>query len=143
MAVNKTVMAVPPDLSDEQSLRLFLWAILEQLDILLGNRAPEIIIKTSSDLVQLESILNSIVIKTTNYTVTSSDFVVVIDSSANPVTVTLPSNANKRYVIKCKDDTNGAYVVSTGLLDDSPTPFQLYKHETIAVHFDGTNWWIV
>ncbi len=85
---------------------------------------------------------------TADYIPSLLDGTILIDASANNVTVTLPSAAavpGYRYDIKVIDDTNAAAVTSGAgdLLDEDAADFEMILHETITVKSDGTDWWII
>lgn len=76
-----------------------------------------------------------------------SHHTVLADSSASPVTLTLPassSNSGRLYLIKCKDSTNGVTVDGSGTetIDGSET-INLIKHESVTLQSDGNGWWIL
>lgn len=88
------------------------------------------------------------IVATADYSPTLLDGTILIEASANDVTITLPA-ANTvpgyRYDIKVINDTNIAAVAPTAgdLLDDDAADFEMILHETITVKSDGTNWWII
>ena len=83
------------------------------------------------------------VIKTTNYTVTTMDNIVVCNHATTPFTVTLidaTANTGREFVIKNKGAAGVTIdATSLGLLDGSNT-YLLNQYESIKVVSDGVTW---
>lgn len=84
-----------------------------------------------------------------NYNALLTDEVIIVDSSSNTVTVTLPSThpAGKRYYVKDKFGTTDVFPISLASTPnqiDNNTGFTLtVDKQAVLVHSDGTNWWIL
>lgn len=85
----------------------------------------------------------------TNYNATLTDEVILVDSTSNPVTVTLPAvhPTGKRYFIKDKygtTDVNPIAVISSPNQIDNSSSFGLtVDKQSVLAHSDGTNWWVI
>lgn len=84
-------------------------------------------------------------IKTSNYTITSDDYV-IIGNSATPFTITmLPANVNtnRNFVIKNKG-SGKVTIDATGLGQiDGTNTYILNRYQSITLISDGTNWNII
>jgi hypothetical protein len=85
--------------------------------------------------------------KTADYTATSSDDIILVDTSLAAVTITLPAVASSTGVeltIKCIDATNACTVDGNGAetIDEQATQ-ALALYDSITVVCDGVEWWIV
>lgn len=84
-----------------------------------------------------------------NYTALLTDEVILVDSTSNTVTVTLPNPhpIGKRYYIKDKfgtTDINQITVSASPNQIDTSTTFGLtVDKQAILAHSDGSNWWIL
>ena len=88
-----------------------------------------------------------IVTKTSDYTATYTDRTILIDSTSNDVTITLPTASGNTavYILKNINNTNTITIETNGSeeIDGSTDGFILaYLHEVIRIQSDGTNWWI-
>lgn len=97
---------------------------------------------TSADLI------NSIVTKTTDYTVTAADSTIIADATSNAVTIgliTAVGNTGKKFTIKCIDETFPVDIETNGseTIDKSTDNFPLYEMESITVQSDGSNYFII
>lgn len=86
--------------------------------------------------------------KTGDYTMRTTDYTLVVDASAGPVTITLPSAADTSgpYGVKKTDDSVNFVTVAppSGETIDRDASFDLEcQDESVTVEPDGTNWWIV
>lgn len=86
--------------------------------------------------------------KVTDYTATTSDYTILVDTNSGNVTITLPaaaSNTGRVFVIKCIDATNTCDIDPNGTeeIDGDNSNFELILHETIMIQSDGSNWWII
>jgi hypothetical protein len=83
------------------------------------------------------------VIKTTDYTVTTMDNIVVCNHATTPFTVTLidaTANTGREFVIKNKGAAGVTIdATSLGLLDGGNT-YLLNQYESIKVVSDGVTW---
>lgn len=89
-----------------------------------------------------------LVIKTSNYTASSTDGIIFLDGSSNTVTLTLPSavgNFKKQYSIKCIDDTFICDVATNGIeeIDGSSSNLTIAYPNAITIVSDNANWWII
>jgi hypothetical protein len=87
-------------------------------------------------------------IKSNDYTMVATDHLILIDSSSNSVTITLPSAIgikSKIYNIKCIDSTNQSIIIPQGLelIDNLNNNFRIYKDECVSLQSDGSGWWII
>ena len=84
-----------------------------------------------------------------NYTALLTDEVILVDSTNNPVTITLPivSPVGKRYYIKDKFGTTDINPITISAIPnqvDNNSGFTLtVDRQSILSHSDGTNWWII
>ena len=90
----------------------------------------------------------NIVTITVSTTLDASYHTVLIDSSLNSVTASLPAAASvnaKTYNIKFVDDTNNGEVNPDGVetIDGDAANFGLLLHESITIQSDGSEWWIL
>lgn len=91
----------------------------------------------------------SLVSKTSAYTVTSLDSVILVDATAGAVTVTLPAasvSTGQRLEIK-KTDSSGNAVTIDGngaeTIDGAATASLSVQYESKTIVCDGSNWWIL
>lgn len=89
----------------------------------------------------------TIVSKTTTYTATATDAVILVDGSAGSWTLSLPTAvgiSGKQYIIKRTDLTLDYLVTidpnSTETIDGSATKTLATQHESYRIISDGTNW---
>jgi hypothetical protein len=86
---------------------------------------------------------------TTDTLLTGTNATVLIDTSSNDVTATLPDSATHEgqiYRIKLVDNTNVGDIAPSGAdtLDGTAAPFTLVRLEAYTVQSDGAgNWWIL
>jgi hypothetical protein len=79
------------------------------------------------------------------YTFTSKDYSIVVDNSADAVTVNLPASPSEgqEFRIKC---TSSAFPCTLGRntknIDGDASDVSLIEDETVTVQYDGTEWWI-
>ena len=87
----------------------------------------------------------SIVTKSENYTILSTDFCILADGSTATVDISTPDvalNVGKVFNIKAIDVTNQVRLISTELIDgQSSVILSLYNN--ITVISDGSNWHIL
>lgn len=87
----------------------------------------------------------SVTTKTANYTAGVSDYMIIADSDAGNITITLPNPntcVRREYVIK-KKALNNQVIVSCPQLIDGATTYTIYSQYTsIKVKSDGTTWHI-
>jgi len=85
--------------------------------------------------------------KVNDYTATASDAVIIVDASANTVTITLPTAVGitgKHYTIKCIDATFAVDVDGAGAETiDGELTQTLSQWDSITVVSDSANWIIV
>lgn len=82
-------------------------------------------------------------IKTADYTITSSDYAIVIDASSNSVTITMPASPTdwQHFNISCADSTNTADIDFNGNNFYTSSSNQvLFSGENLGLMFDGTRW---
>jgi len=81
-----------------------------------------------------------------DYSLTSSDYTIVVDASSNTVDITLPSapQVGRMYVIKCEDDTNTVTIDRNGNnIDGDASDLTLIEDEVVQLQFNGTGWFII
>lgn len=87
--------------------------------------------------------------KTTTYTATSTDEVLLCDTSGGAWTLTLPaaaSNTGKVYVIKkTTSDTNALTIDgnSSETIDGTTTKLLFAQYESVTIICDGSNWHVI
>ncbi|GIX04970.1 MAG: hypothetical protein KatS3mg114_0839 [Planctomycetaceae bacterium] len=94
-------------------------------------------------------IATAVATKTTNYSVTSTDSVLLCDATSGALTVTLPTAAGitgRQYSIK--RISSGANTVTVAAqsgqtIDGTATRVLGTQYETVTVVSDGSNWWVV
>lgn len=91
---------------------------------------------------------NGVITKTADYTATVNDGVILVDTSAAAVTITLPTavgNTGKRFTIKIVDATNTTTVDGDGTetIDGATTQSLSTLWKTIRIISDGANWLII
>lgn len=85
----------------------------------------------------------------TNYTIDSDDYVVLVDATAAPITITLPSAsvaAQNEYNIKrINGGANKVTITASNgnLIDGLPSQIISYKYASITVVSDGQQWYII
>jgi hypothetical protein len=96
-------------------------------------------IETSGSTVSYES-------KTIDYTITSTDVVIGIDSSSGAVTITLPAASvaiqGRRYWVLVEDATNACILDANGAetINGSANYTFSRQYESVGVVCDGTGW---
>lgn len=87
-------------------------------------------------------------IKVSDYTLTDTDIVILLDGSNNSVTALLPPTATKGRVYHIKS-INANYITDINSngnsIDDDSNNFVLAKDEVVTLYFDstGSNWRII
>lgn len=90
-----------------------------------------------------------VVTKTSGYTATTSDGIILCDASGGSFSVTLPaaaSNTGRRYYVKKIDATaNIVTVDGNGVetIDDSATVLLSSQYDAVTIACDGSEWWIL
>jgi len=86
---------------------------------------------------------------TTNYTITDNDYVILVDATAAPVTVVLPTAVGRdgRVFEVKRISTNANTVTLDGdgseTIDASTTQVYTVPYVSLTVYSDGSNWWII
>jgi hypothetical protein len=91
---------------------------------------------------------NPVITKTSNYTVTFNEGIILVDSSGGNVTIILPTavgNSGKRKIIKVIDKTNTVAVDGeSGETIDGATSYTFSaNYDCIEVVSNGTEWFII
>lgn len=90
--------------------------------------------------------IGNVVNKNSNYTATSSDYMIVVDASGGDVTITLPLASTvyrREYVVKKVDNSSNAVIVSSTSLIDGANTFTMYsQYNSIKIKSDSTTWHI-
>lgn len=85
-------------------------------------------------------------VTTTSYTVTTHNSVLLVDTSVDDVTITLPpaSVAGSGFVVTIKKIINGNDILISSNGSPESTNFDLtMNYPAITLLCDGTNWWII
>ena len=86
---------------------------------------------------------------TNNYTITDNDYVILVDATASPVTVVLPTAVGRdgRIFEVKRISTNANTVTLDGdgaeTIDNSATQVYTLPYVSLTVYSDGSNWWII
>lgn len=86
---------------------------------------------------------------TTNYSVSANDYTIIVDATTGIITITLPTaadNVGRILNIKKIDATGNNVVVdgnTTELIDGGSTATITTQYQSITVHCDGSQWWIL
>lgn len=87
--------------------------------------------------------------KTTTYSITTTDSILLCSASGGAFTVTLPTAASvsgRSYSIKKTDSTSNAVTIATTLsqtIDGQTTQLLGVQYQSITVVSDGSNWFII
>lgn len=90
-------------------------------------------------------VINPIKTVVSNYTITDTDYTILVSGSST-VNIALPSAAiNSNYVYNIKNITTNSVVVapSAGHIDGNTSKTINQKFESIATQSDGSNWYII
>jgi len=103
---------------------------------------------TASSLVVNGPIATALATKTTAYTLTATDSVILADATAAAFTVTLPSAvgiAGRQYTIKKVDSSANAVTIASaaGNIDGAATKTLSAQWQAARVVSDGANWFVV
>jgi hypothetical protein len=91
----------------------------------------------------------SVVAKTTTYTLTDLDYLVKADTTAGAFTLTLPTSTGrtgKIFVIKKTDNSVNVLTVdgnASETIDGALTYLMVVQNDTVVIQSDGTNWMII
>lgn len=81
-----------------------------------------------------------------DYTVVSTDDILLCDASAAQLTITIPSAVDsdgRALTIKKIDSSSNYVVLSSNSIDGSATQSLVNQYVSVTIRSDGTNWWIV
>jgi len=86
--------------------------------------------------------LNEISTKTENYTIVVADHSIVIDASANAVTIKMPADPAKGqpFNVACSNSDNAATIDFNGKTFYGSSSERLFKGENLDVQYDGIQW---
>lgn len=91
--------------------------------------------------------VRTIAAKTSDYTILTTDYTILLDGTSNTVTATLPASPveGQMYNIKCIDSTYTVTVARNGNnIDGDAADFTLIEDEVITVQADSNgDWWII
>lgn len=90
----------------------------------------------------------SVLTKTGNYTITSSDDVILADATSNNITITLPTAVGivKSFSVKRKDGTGNTLTLNTTssqTIDGTTSISISTQYQSITVVSDNSNWYII
>jgi len=98
---------------------------------------------------ELEKILKIVETKSGDYTLTSSDNVIIVDATSQDITIDTPAavKSGREYTIIRKDDSANAVTVdanSTGntTLNGDNTQSMPDQYDAMQIIYDGTEWFI-
>jgi hypothetical protein len=95
------------------------------------------------------SFATNIVTKTSNYTATEADSVILANASSGNLQITLPSAqgiAGRQYVVKKVDTSNRVTTIATTgnqTIDGTPTKTLSSPYQVLRVVSDGSNWLVL
>ena len=94
------------------------------------------------------TITNPITTKIANYTALVTDYVILVDATAGPLTITLPAvpRGGQQYYIKKIDSTGNTVTILRGgssLIDGVTQRVISFQWTTYHIQYDGTNWFIL
>ncbi len=103
------------------------------------------VIRTPAGAVAAKSVTMSIVSKNADYTATASDYTIIVDASAAPVTITLPAatGATGQVLnIKKIDNANNVTVSSASSIDGGSLTIST-QYGAYQVQSDGSTWHVL
>lgn len=95
------------------------------------------------------NVSSTVISKSANYTLTSSDGIALVTSGASGVTVTLPTAvgiAGRRYDIKKVDNGIGILTINTTssqTIDGQLNQYIPYQYYSLTVVSNGANWFLI
>ena len=84
-----------------------------------------------------------------DYTITDTDFVILVDATAAPVTITLPTAVGREgRIFEVKRVSSNANTVTLDgnggeTIDNSTEQIYSLPYVSLTVYSDGTEWWII
>ena len=91
----------------------------------------------------------TVTVTSATYTITDNDYVILVDATAAPVTVTLPTAVGREgriFEVK-RISTNANTVTLDGAgaetIDNSANQIYTLAYVSLTVYSDGSNWWII
>ena len=99
------------------------------------------------DWIDLSSHKLAVTTKTTNYTATTSDNVILVNASSGDVTITLPaSSSGLNFTVKKIDSSSNTVTVASNgseTIDGSSTQVIISQYDAISLVSDGSNFYII
>jgi len=112
-----------------------------------GDVTPGMYTNSGTAWVKLEAGVNTIAIKTANYSLTTSDRTIFMNCNEAALTVTLPAvaSSNGRTIIISKiDTTTNALTLSLPVYFSSTESITTLNYNTaLTLQCDGTSWWVI
>jgi len=91
--------------------------------------------------------INSVSVKTADYTLIETDYTIVADGTSNTVDITLPASPNTGQIfnVKCKNSTFTVTVARNSKnIDGDASDVTLIEDESVTLQYDGVDsWWIL
>ena len=104
---------------------------------------------TNVGTLDMNGLIGGITTKTSSYTATANDYIIICDAKSHGFVVSLPtasSNIGRIYYVKKVDSSQNTITVNpegAEEVDDGATAVITTQFETITVTSDGLNWWII
>lgn len=86
------------------------------------------------------------VITASTYTATRTDYTILVDTTSNNVTITLPNtgiDTGQIFYIKLINSSNVGKITSSATIDDDGNDITLTLYESITVQWDGSEYWVI
>jgi transcription elongation factor len=80
---------------------------------------------------------------TSDYTITSSDGVILADASSGSIDITLPAGVNNKYYIIKKTDSSANSVTIVGTIDGDTNKVITQQYESLTIIYKTNQWWIL
>lgn len=85
-------------------------------------------------------------ITASTYTATRTDYTILIDTTSNNVTVTLPNtgiDTGQLFYLKLINSANVGKITSSATIDDDGNDITLTLYESLTVQWDGSEYWVI
>ena len=140
---------------DQIKQSVFIAELLDKKSIRIERWVDSVLVSTitsRSDLISLEIYDVStvaIVTKTANYTILSTDKVVLGNASSGSIIITLPSaisSTGKSYIVKKIDATANSITIApsgSDKIDGQITSIIINQYDSVTIVSNGTGWFII